>query len=63
MISLDDLKKILQFYADPQTYNSPSTGFAAQYDPEPAPIEKDNGLRARLVLQSLTPDLVIQRQK
>lgn len=33
------LRTALGFYADPRNWKSPSTGFAAQYDPEPSPIK------------------------
>ncbi len=32
------LRSVLAFYAEPKNWESPSTGFAAQYDPEPSPI-------------------------
>jgi hypothetical protein len=40
----------LAFYANPDNWRSPSTGFAAQYDPEPSPVDKDQGERARVAL-------------
>lgn len=46
------IQAALAFYADPETYRSPTTGWNAQYDPEPSPIEKDKGERARKVVQS-----------
>ena len=40
-------REALEFYADPANWQSPSHGFALQYDPEPSPVEKDKGERAR----------------
>jgi len=37
------LADALAFYADEQNWRSPSRGFAAQYDPEPSPIDRDRG--------------------
>jgi hypothetical protein len=34
------LRGALEFYANAKNWHSPSTGFAAQYDPEPSPIRK-----------------------
>jgi hypothetical protein len=42
--------RALEFYAEPSHWQSPSTGIAAQYDPEPSPVQKDGGLRAREAL-------------
>ena len=33
-----ELAKALRFYADPENWKSPSTGFALQYDPTPSQI-------------------------
>lgn len=41
----------LKFYADPNNWQSPSKGFALQYDPEPSPIKKDGGKLARNALK------------
>ncbi len=46
------LADALAFYATPSNWRTPSTGFAAQYDPEPSPIERDGGQRARIALQA-----------
>ena len=52
-VASDDLlADALAFYADPNNWRSPSTGFAAQYDPEPSAIQRDGGQRARLALQA-----------
>jgi hypothetical protein len=48
-----ELLQVLEFYANEKNWQSPSTGFAAQYDPEPSPIDKDMGLMARLALKDL----------
>ncbi len=48
------LTEALAFYGDPCNWHSPSTGFAAQYDPESSPIQRDGGQRARLALQANT---------
>jgi len=48
-----ELLQVLEFYANQKNWQSPSTGFAAQYDPEPSPIDKDKGLMARLAIKSL----------
>jgi hypothetical protein len=50
---LELLKTTLEFYADKDNRRSPSTGFAAQYDPEPSPMSKDDGSRARAALYVL----------
>lgn len=47
--------KALQFYADPKNWRSPSSGFAAQYDPEPSPVSKDAGKAAREALAWADP--------
>lgn len=50
---MDELtRKALEFYADPENWKSPSTGFGAQYDPEESPIQKDWGQIARRALSS-----------
>lgn len=41
------MAQTLQFYADRNNYLSPSTGFAAQYDPAPSEVALDQGRRAR----------------
>ena len=46
------LADTLSFYAEPSNWRSPSTGFVAQYDPEPSPIARDGGQRARTALQA-----------
>jgi hypothetical protein len=35
-----EYERVLKFYAKPEHWNSPSTGFALQYDPEPSPIRR-----------------------
>lgn len=47
----------LHFYAEPSNYKSPSQGFAAQYDPEPSPIQRDKGKFARDVIVAGTLEL------
>ncbi len=44
------LRKTLEFYRNSNNWKSPSNGFALQYDPEPSPIQKDRGQKARSVL-------------
>lgn len=44
------LTDALAFYANTDNWRSPSTGFAAQYDPEPSPVSKDGGQRAQLAM-------------
>jgi len=46
----------LAFYAEEKNWESPSSGFALQYDPELSPIKKDRGERARDVLNMLFYD-------
>lgn len=46
----------LRFYADQTNWASPSTGFVAQYDPEPSPFAKDRGARARAILDAILKD-------
>ena len=41
----------LAFYAEEKNWESPSSGFALQYDPEPSPINNDRGKRARGILE------------
>lgn len=43
----------LSFYADPENYLSSSSGFAAQYDPDPSPVMRDKGKEARSTLDKL----------
>lgn len=52
----------LHFYADPVTYKSPSQGFAAQYDPEPSPIQNDAGKRAREVIEAATLEVMKKKK-
>lgn len=49
----DKIIEVLRFYADRNNYQTPSTGFAAKYDPEPAPIKKDLGQLARNLLKEI----------
>lgn len=43
--------EVLEFYANEKNWQSPSTGFVAQYDPEPSPIGQDLGAKARAALE------------
>lgn len=49
-VAVDELRAALAFYADRQNWMSPSTGFAAQYDPEPSLVKADWGAIARRAL-------------
>jgi hypothetical protein len=50
---MNDLtRKALEFYSDPENWQSPSTGFALQYDPKPSPAELDKGDLARAAIQA-----------
>lgn len=42
-VDVEGLRKALSFYAEPKNWQSPSTGFALQYEREPSPVEKDRG--------------------
>jgi len=44
------LEEAVAFYADSKNWRSPSSGFAAQYDPSPSPVRADCGIRARNTL-------------
>lgn len=44
------LRDALAFYADRKNWESPSRGFALQYDPEKSPVQKDWGAKAREAL-------------
>jgi hypothetical protein len=44
------LEEELAFYAESKNWQSPSSGFAAQYDPRPSPVREDWGIRARKAL-------------
>lgn len=46
------LENALKFYAEADNWQSPSSGFALQYDPQMSPIRKDAGSRARAVLRA-----------
>jgi len=48
---IEELETALIFYADPTNWESPSTGFNLQYEPEPSPFQKDRGAIARSVLR------------
>lgn len=50
LAEIERLRAALFFYADKATYETSSTGFAAQYDPNPEPITLDKGKRARMAL-------------
>ena len=44
------LEAALEFYADSKNWQSPSSGFALQYDPQPPEVQRDRGRRALLAL-------------
>lgn len=46
-----EVEEALTFYAAPENWKSPSTGFALQYDPKPSPIRLDQGSRARRLVE------------
>jgi len=48
-----ELEKALAFYAKPENWSSSSTGFALQYDPEPAPVQRDRGSLAMTTLMRM----------
>jgi hypothetical protein len=48
---IEKYREALQFYADRKNWDSPSHGFALQYDPELAPVKKDLGEKARDALK------------
>jgi len=48
---IQDLRRCLEFYSNPNNWKSPSKGFALQYDPEPSPINIDRGTVARLAMR------------
>ena len=50
LASHDKLNKALAFYANSANWQSPSRGFALQYDPQPSPVSADRGIRARAAL-------------
>ena len=50
LASHDKLNKALAFYANSENWQSPSRGFAAQYDPQPSPVSADRGARALAAL-------------
>jgi hypothetical protein len=50
--SHDDLKAALTFYARSANWQSASSGFALQYDPQPSPASQDCGIRARAALDA-----------
>lgn len=43
--------EVIQFYANPDNWVTPSKGFAAQYDPELSPVKADRGEKAREFLR------------
>jgi len=49
----EEIMAFLEFIADDKNWQSPSKGFALQYDPEPSPIEKDARRRARKLLKKM----------
>jgi hypothetical protein len=44
------LEAALAFYANIENWQSPSRGFALQYDPQPSPVSADRGGRALAAL-------------
>ncbi len=52
------VKTALEFYANQKNYQSPSEEFLLQYDPEPSPIENDQGSMARKALEWFAPEEV-----
>jgi hypothetical protein len=44
------LEAALEFYADSKNWQSPSSGFALQYDPQSPEVQRDRGRRALLAL-------------
>ena len=49
------LREALTFYATQANWFSPSEGFALQYDPEPSPVARDSGAKARAALTPTAP--------
>lgn len=47
-----ELREVLKFYANKDNWLSPSSGFMAQYDPEPSLIQKDRGKKAKEALDN-----------
>lgn len=52
------LEMALRFYANPKNWESPSTGFASQYDPEPSPVERVGAKLARNALKGTNREQV-----
>jgi hypothetical protein len=52
LASHDAMETALAFYANSENWKSPSSGFALQYDPQPAPARADYGIRARQALRA-----------
>lgn len=48
-----ELETALAFYAKSENWISSSTGFALQYDPEPAPVQRDRGSLAMATLMGM----------
>tara|TARA_R100001198_G_C5137201_1_gene152693 strand:- start:269 stop:610 length:342 start_codon:yes stop_codon:yes gene_type:complete len=48
---ISDMKAALEFYATPESYQSISRGFSAQYDPQPSAVKLDKGAMARNILE------------
>jgi hypothetical protein len=48
-----ELETALAFYAKKENWSSSSTGFALQYDPEPAPVQRDRGSLAMKTLMCM----------
>lgn len=49
-IDLATAIKVARFYKIEKNWQSPSKGFVLQYDPEPSPVDKDRGAKARTYL-------------
>lgn len=47
LAELKTARSIIAFFADEQNWQSPSSGFALQYDPEPSPIQSKGRQIAR----------------
>ena len=59
MIGLHEFRQViaaLRFYENQANWRTLSTGFAAQYDPDPSPVQLDHGKRARDALALAIPD-------
>lgn len=50
---IDALETTLRFYGEAKNWQTPSSDFAAQYDPEPSPTDRDRGAQARAAVRAL----------